>query len=65
MNAFGFRGVVELHGPEQIAVVGHPDGRHFLFSADLHQLIDFAGAIEQGIVGVVVKVNERGLSHFY
>ncbi len=54
----GFGGVVELHGAEQVAVIRHGDGGHFLLGDDLHELVDFAGAVEQRIVGVVVEVYE-------
>ena len=63
MDAVGFGGVVELDGAEEIAVIGHADGGHLLFGADLHELVDFAGAVEQGIVGVVVEVDEWGFGH--
>ena len=32
-------------------MICHGDGGHFLFGDDLHQLLDFAGAIERLIVG--------------
>ena len=54
----GLGGVIELDRAEEIAVIGHADGGHVLRGDDLHQLVDFAGAIEQGIVGVVVEVDE-------
>jgi hypothetical protein len=44
-------------------VVRHGDRGHILLRDDIHQLVDFAGAVEQGIVGVVVKMNEWSLSH--
>ena len=47
MHARGFAGVVELHGPEKVAVIGHGHGGHFLLGDDLHQLGDGAGAIKQ------------------
>ena len=62
-DAFVFGGVVELDSAEEVAVVGHADGGHFLLGADLHELVDFAGAVEEGVVGVVVKVDERGFGH--
>ena len=63
MDALGFGRVVELDGAEEIAVVGHGDGGHFLLGDDVHELVDFAGAVEQGIVGVVVEMNEWIFSH--
>ena len=59
MDALRFGGVVELDGAEEIAMVGHGDGGHLLLGDDVHQLVDFAGAVEQGVVGVAVQVNER------
>ncbi|MCG3774995.1 MAG: hypothetical protein JW395_1823 [Nitrospira sp.] len=55
--------VIERDGPEKVAMVGHADGRHLLLLADLHELVDLAGSIEQRVVGVVVEVNERDVSH--
>ena len=64
MDALRFGGVVKLHRAEQIAVIGHGDRGHFLLGDDVHELRDFAGAVEQGIVGVVVQVNEGSFGHF-
>ena len=63
MDALGFGGVVEADRTEEVAVIRHGDGGHFLFGDDIHELIDFAGAVEQGIVGVVVEVNEWSFGH--
>jgi hypothetical protein len=63
LNPLGFGGVVETDGAEEVAVIGHGDGGHFLLGDDLHELIDFARAVEQRIVGVVVEVNEGSLGH--
>ena len=54
--------VVELHRAEQIAVVGHGDGGHLLLLHLLHQLRDFAGSIEQRVVGVAMQMN-KGRGH--
>ena len=51
--------IVELDGAEEVAVIGHGDGGHFLLGDDLHELRDLAGSIEQRVVGVAVKMNER------
>jgi hypothetical protein len=63
MDTLRFGRIVEADGAEEVAVVRHGDGGHFLFGDHLHQLIDFAGAVEQGIVGVVVEVNEWSFGH--
>ena len=59
VDAFGLGVIVELDGAEEVAVIGHGDGGHFLLGDDFHQLRDFAGAVEQRVVGVAVKMNER------
>ena len=51
--------VVELDRAEEVAVIGHGDGGHLLLRHDLHELGDLAGSIEQRVVGVAVKMNER------
>ena len=35
----------------------------FLFGDDLHELGDFAGPVEQGVVGVAVEVDEGFIGH--
>ena len=56
-------GVVELDRAEQVAVVGHGDGGHLLFCHRLHQAADFAGAVEQRVIGMAMQVDERGVGH--
>ncbi len=51
--------VIELDGAEEVAVIGHGDGGHFLLGHHLHKLRDLAGSVEQRVVGVAVKMNER------
>ena len=63
VDAGGFGGVIETDGAEEVAMVGHADGGHVLLGADLHELVDFAGSVEKGVVGVVVEVDEGGLGH--
>ena len=58
-----FGGVVELDRAEEVAVVGHGDGGHLLFGDDIHQLADLAGAVEEGVVGVAVEVDEGFVGH--
>ncbi len=65
VDALGFGRVVELHRAEEVAVVGHGDGGHLLLDHEVHQLGDFAGAVEQGVVGVAVQVDEGGVGHFF
>src|SRR5579863_6128205 len=63
MNPLRLRGVVEADRAEEVAMIGHGDSGHFLLCDDFHELIDFARAVEQRIIGVVVEVNEGGLGH--
>jgi len=58
MDAVGFSGVIELHRAEEVPVIGHSHGRHFLLDHEFHQLVDLACAIEQRIVGVAMQVDE-------
>ena len=63
VDVFGFGGVVELDGSEEVAVVGHGDGGHFQVGGDVHHLGDFAGSIEEGVIGVAVEMDEGRVSH--
>jgi len=63
VDAGGFGGVIEGDGAEEVAMIGHADGGHVLFGADLHELVDFAGSVEEGVVGVVVEVDEGEIGH--
>ena len=58
VDSLGVGGVVELHGAEEIAVVGHGDGGHLLLDHDLHQLVDIAGSIEEGVIRVAMQMDE-------
>jgi hypothetical protein len=63
LDTFRFRGVVKLDRAKQIAVIRHGNGRHLLLGDHIHELVDFAGPVEQGVVGVVMKVNEWSFGH--
>ena len=63
VDALGIGCVVKLHGPEQVAVVGHGDGGHFLLFDHVHELLDFAGSVQQGVISVAVQVNEGNIRH--
>ncbi len=63
MNVLLLGLVVELHCAEQVAVIGHGDGRHLLLGDDVHELADFAGAVEQRVVGMAMKMNEWSIRH--
>ena len=59
MDAFIFGGVVKLDGAEHVAVVGHGDGGLFELRGELHELLDFACAVEQRVVGVAMEMDKR------
>ena len=63
MNAFFVGFVIELNCAKEIAMVGHGDSWHALLLGDGHQLLDIAGAIQQRVIGMAVKVNERTFGH--
>src|ERR687898_2479445 len=51
-------GQVEVDGPEQLAVVGHGQGRHAHAGGLGEQVVDPGGAIEHRVLGVHVEVRE-------
>ena len=53
-------GVDEMHGAKNVAVVGHGHGGHPHFLHALAELFDVTRAVEHGVVGVQVQVNELG-----
>ncbi len=59
MHALFLGPVVELHGAEQVAVIRHGHGGHLLLDHEIHQLVDFASPVEQGIIGVAMQMDER------
>ncbi len=60
LHAMLVRRVDEMHRAENVAVIGHGDGGHAEFVHALAELFDVTGAIEQGIIGVQVQVDELG-----
>jgi hypothetical protein len=52
------RGIHEVHGAEDVAVVGHGHGRHPQFFDSLAEFLDVTGAVEHGVVGMQVQVDE-------
>ena len=64
LDAGLFAGAVEVDGAEEVAVVGQ--GGHVELLAALHVAVDPGTAIEQGVVGMAVQVDERlrvGIGH--
>ena len=53
-------GVDEMHRAKNVAVVGHGHGGHAEFFHALAELLDVASAVEHGVVGMQMQVNELG-----
>jgi len=53
-----FRLLIKVDRPEDVAVIGHRDRRHLAALGLFHQLLDPHRPIEEGILGVQMKVNE-------
>ena len=49
-----------MHRTKNIAVIGHGDGGHAELLHVLAEFFDVTGAIQQGIVGVQMQVDELG-----
>ena len=60
LDAVLVRRVDEMHRAKNIAVVGHGHGGHAQFLYALAELFDVASAVEHGIVGMQVQVDELG-----
>jgi hypothetical protein len=56
--------VVKDHRGKHIAVLGHGERRHLQLRGLVEQLVDAAGTVEQGELGVTMKVNEVLISHW-
>jgi hypothetical protein len=50
----------EVDRAKNVAMVGHGDGRHAQLAYMFAELFDVTSAIEKGIVGVQVQVDELG-----
>ncbi len=50
--------LVELIGPEHVAVVGHRDRGHLQLGGPLGQLGEPGGTVEHGVLGVDMQVDE-------
>src|SRR5581483_5059161 len=55
--------IVELNSAEKIPVVRHRHRRHVLLLDQFHELLDFAGSVQQGVVCVAVQMYEGGGCH--
>ncbi len=62
-DAGAFGRLHELHGASHRAVIGQRDGRHLELGGARNEIRDPASAVEDRVLGVNVKVNERGFRH--
>ncbi len=53
-------GFVKFDGAEEVAVVGEAQGGHGEVLGGADEVVDGGGAVEEGVVGVAVKMDERG-----
>ena len=60
LHAVLVRGIDKVHRAKNVAVIGHGDCGHAEFLHALAEFFDVTSAIEQGIVGVQVQVDELG-----
>ena len=63
LDARFFGGVDERHRAEDVAVIGHGDRRHLQFFDAFDQALDLAGAVEHGVIGVQMQMDEFRLRH--
>jgi hypothetical protein len=62
-EVFGFRFLVEVDGPEHVAVIGDGYRRHTELGGALEQVIQANGAVEEAVLGVNVQMHERIGTH--
>ena len=58
-----FSGIDECHRAEDVAMVGHGDRGHVEFLDAADQALDLASAVEHGVVGMKMEMNELRLGH--
>jgi hypothetical protein len=56
-------GIDEMHRAENVSMVGHGDRGHAEFLHAMAKLFDVARAIEHGVIGMEMQVDELGLRH--
>ncbi len=56
-------GLIELDGPEHVAMVGDGQRGHFQHARPLDQIADFDGAVKQTVLRMQMKVYKRCLAH--
>ena len=60
LDAFFLRGLEEVHGAVDVAVVGHGDGLLAQRGNAVNEFLDVAGSVEEGVLGVQMEVGEFG-----
>jgi hypothetical protein len=58
MEVLLLHGVEEMDGAEDVAVVGHGGGCLANFCEVFGELVDVAGAVEEGVIGVEMEMGE-------
>ena len=53
-------GVHEMDRAKNVAMIGHGDRGHAQFFHALDEFLHVAGAVEHGVIGMEVQVNELG-----
>ncbi len=60
LDALGLGRIEEVDGAVDVAVVGHGDGLLAESGDAIDELVDVAGAVEEGVFGMKMKVGEFG-----
>src|SRR5471030_1421251 len=60
LNTGCLRVIEKVHRAEDVAVIGHSDGRHLQFLGALAQQLGIACTVEHGVVGMKMQMNEIG-----
>ena len=55
--------LIKAHGAEQIAVIRNRGSRHLEINHSIHDRVDFAGSIEQAVIGMEMEMDEFSLIH--
>lgn len=61
LDALVFGLIVELYGAVEVTVVSQGQGLHAEGGGAVHEPVDPAGPVEQGVIGMDVKMNEIGV----
>ena len=60
LDSCRFGRIHKVHRAENVAMIGHGHGGHAQFFHALDKLFHVAGAIQHGVIGMEVQVNELG-----